>query len=1197
MQLETIAAATTPVKETDILNALYASTEAPFWAKTDKEAEPQWVSSPEFFAENPQAQISPRTEDGIAFIFGVDEETDAEGWKDATLKPTAVFYDGSTTAILIWALEKPLEDRLVQSVADHAGMMEVDECIPMPSPENGWTCTHCDPETFYSLRDLETHFASLKQPANTFNDARLLTEFDIDDPRYKVQFRWTIGPNKESKNWRHDDKTPDVATLVLRLSQHREDKSKDGLAFVTGDMAPGQRLKTAVKALYAIGLDYDKGTPAKQIDDALVKLGCLAIRYTTHSNGKTREQFKRDEIVKWLRDTGQDEDTEIDTDLMRQYLSVKKGWDPSVVRTVKFMGIEHENKGIMVSISHAPMSKNRVLIPLAEPFVIADVASTQQEAITKWAKVAPAMSQLLGLGDALDMTGTDTSRLFYFPRHARNMPWEITISGGDLFDWKTLELENPYEAIANEVSKGSGKSKTKEGKELGRWSMKAAHGFQIVDVLEAECPDKIRGKASSGVDIECPFDGGHTNAGDPDDRACFAVNAGEGSTDWFTISCRHDSCRDYTMLDMLGKMIADGWFPKSVLEDENYNAAEIEDAPQPEVAAKIEKEDKAKATYKDAIDALTPENVGDEIDNVAALIAAAKLTPTAEAIAIDKIKKIAGTSLTKPAIKTQIEAEKGKIFLAECEKKSKTEQAAHGQQLFRYTGEKPNFDDAVSACIRVLKAANEKAGLPIFSHVYGDLVYLNEQGERVQFEEMTQNRLWSELNLRILFVRTSDTGEGPREQVPNDVARHIIEQGYLHLPPAPDVIYAPQYLNADGDVMLSEGYWPERDVILKLNGLKLPKVPEDPPEEVMLKSRDWLFTELLGDFPFADLDKDGKETDKPSKAHALAMLLTHFVRPIYDGLTPLYCIDKPNEGAGGTLLSSLPMVLFDGEENPGATFHYTDDATDFEKKLVAFLHNSKPTIFFDNIESLKNRTLKVSLTSRTLGGRILGLSKNIERPNNFLFVAAGIHPGVDAEMERRCCWIRLKQVSVDPSERTYRHPQLLKWTREHRVEAIGHLFTLVEYWLSVGAPRFTDRKLASFEDWSEVVGGILSACGVKGFLESKSPRILDTTKMAQEEFMRAVLAWLKPETYQDAATLFDFAKGRALAIITGKTPEEEKRNFNEMLARIEGRLFVEKNNGKEHRYKFHSKGDDEIEFGVREEKQAEPVTEPNDNGP
>lgn len=413
----------------------------------------------------------------------------------------------------------------------------------------------------------------------TYKDARILTSFDPNDARYQVPFKWTYGPNKESRNWRHDERTPDVATLFMRLSEHKEDKSKDGLAFVLGDMVKGQRLKTAVKALYAIGLDFDKGTSPEKIDAAMIALGCAAIRYTTHSNGKTRDEFKRDDIVKWLRDTGQDEDSEIDTDLMRRYLLERKGWDAAHVSTVKVIGIEHETRGVMVQISMAPMAKNRVVIPLAEPFVIASEGKTQSEAIAKWAKVPVAMAELMGLGDALDRSGTDTSRLFFFPRHAPNMPWDITICGGDLFDSRTLELDNPYLAAAQEVEGKSKapKSKTEEARKpyMRNWAKGRAAGFQVADAIRDHCPDRIRSAtASVGIVIECPFDGEHSNAGDPKDASCIAINAGEGQSPIFTVSCRHDSCRNYTALDMLAAMVKDGWFDDiaDVLYGDDYNA-------------------------------------------------------------------------------------------------------------------------------------------------------------------------------------------------------------------------------------------------------------------------------------------------------------------------------------------------------------------------------------------------------------------------------------------------------------------------------------------------------------------------------------------------------------------------------------------------------------------------------------------------
>jgi hypothetical protein len=188
---------------------------------------------------------------------------------------------------------------------------------------------------------------------------------------------------------------------------------------------------------------------------------------------------------------------EIDTALMRRFVTEKEHWDPTIADTVVFDRVEHVGRGIMIFVTHDPMPKNRLVIPLAVPFVIAADAPSQREAEAKWAKIVVATAERLGLADAIDMTGVDLSRLFFFPRHKKGAPHDTAIAGGPLFDWRTLELENPYEAIANEVSKGSGKSKTPEGKALGRWSMKAAHGFQIVDVRNARIKSVAKHRQAS----------------------------------------------------------------------------------------------------------------------------------------------------------------------------------------------------------------------------------------------------------------------------------------------------------------------------------------------------------------------------------------------------------------------------------------------------------------------------------------------------------------------------------------------------------------------------------------------------------------------------------------------------------------------------------------------------------------------------
>ena len=263
------------------------------------------------------------------------------------------------------------------------------------------------------------------------------------------------------------------------------------------------------------------------------------------------------------------------------------------------------------------MDKNRVIILFKEHFVIEREGKTQADAMKKWAKVPEALARLLNV--PFDTSCTDPSRLFYLPRHAKGKPFSISLFGGPYFDWRTLELEDPMEKLAAAISKGKSKSVTEEGRELGRWSLKRAHGFQIADVIDAYAPDRIRHNTGHGIEIECPFDEDHSNAGDQEDRACLVVNAGEGTSEFFTISCRHETCRDKTMLDMLGKMVKDGWFEKSVIDDEQFNAI-LDDDEKPATARKIEDEDAARTDYQAAIVALTPAFTQAELEAAVALV-------------------------------------------------------------------------------------------------------------------------------------------------------------------------------------------------------------------------------------------------------------------------------------------------------------------------------------------------------------------------------------------------------------------------------------------------------------------------------------------------------------------------------------------------------------------------------------------------
>ena len=80
------------------------------------------------------------------------------------------------------------------------------------------------------------------------------------------------------------------------------------------------------------------------------------------------------------------------------------------------------------------------------------------------------------------------------------------------------------------------------------------------------------------------------------------------------------------------------------------------------------------------------------------------------------------------------------------------------------------------------------------------------------------------------------------------------------------------------------------------------------------------------------------------------------------------------------------------------------------------------------------------------------------------------------------------QIRLDAEEsrpwqrRDFKHPELLKWVRQNRSRLVIALLTMARAWYAEGQPQADTSILGGFEDWSRIVGGILSHAGINGFL-------------------------------------------------------------------------------------------------------------------
>ena len=1105
----------------------------------------------DFLSAAAQPYVRPLTNEGnLAFYHTVQENTGPDDWQDMTVAPSAVLYkDG--TAISFFALDQAYLPDYFQPLYAGDGSSELDS-LPLPGE---WTLVHQDDGVYYTFDALAEVFGTPATDTppwehDKINDAVVMTPIDLDS--YTQPMTISIGMNRLSTKWRNE--TMSVGQFVAVLSNHPIGKEKDGPGFVLAEIIGSNRRKQAVKVCYGVGLDIDVGLSGAEIDAQLAQLGCLAVRYTTFSHKKTTSKFNKDRLTKWCNKKG----IVFDKTALARFLKEEEEWVPAMIESAEYTGDEHEETGLMAIVTHAPMEKHRIVLPLAEPFVPTQVAATHEAGMNLWGDICRALGRLLG-DLPIDKSATDPSRLFYFPRHAKNRPHETSLFGGPLFDWRNLDLDiqqapaNALEAaLVAEVTSydrkpGKGRSTTEEGKNLGRWAVKAAHGFQIVDVIRDYAEDRIRTNGSQKIDIECPFDEDHSNPGDPEDRGCFAVNAGDGPSEIFTIKCQHDSCHGRTNLDFLGKMLKDQWFGEEVLEDGNYNASAPEDAPNPAAATKIASQDEAREEFDILIDSLTEDSPDADVEVAMRAVLAANPSPRARQraeAALKKILKINQTTLNKlfKEVQTDLLKERNDDPLDTPDPK--------GRRVFLYQGEY-HFDEAADACFGVLKQANLNRAEPVYSCVQDRPVRLSrDKAGRVNFEELTSRSLWAELNSEITFVRRHENSDGARAAVPKEVGEFVYEQAYATLPQAPEIIYTPIFTR-DGSLVVQPGYYEELGLLMPDTGFEF-DVPYNPTEDEAYAAMDFLRYELLCDFPFLDFDVEGNERREPSEANALAMIITPFMRRMINGCTPVFFIAKPTPGTGGTLLGRVPMLIFDGADS--APMRYTQNEEEMQKGLLAAIIETRSHLFFDDVKDFNNRSLLQSITALEIGGRLLGSTRNLKRPNVFNWVATGNNPLIGSEMERRLCWVRLNRKVADIQSIKFTHDDLPGWIAQNRSKIVSAILTVIQYWIDCGQPMFMDRKRVSFEDWSRKVGGVLQVCGVEGFLDNKIISSADIDESATKDFVKA---WLKKFAFQKATVgqLFTYATDMGLDVIEGNNDDQKKSRFPKRLRTMEGRVF------------------------------------------
>ena len=220
-------------------------------------------------------------------------------------------------------------------------------------------------------------------------------------------------------------------------------------------------------------------------------------------------------------------------------------------------------------------------------------------------------------------------------------------------------------------------------------------------------------------------------------------------------------------------------------------------------------------------------------------------------------------------------------------------------------------------------------------------------------------------------------------------------------------------------------------------------------------------------------------------AHSYALLLLPFVRDLIDDPTPLHLIEASAAGSGKGLLAHALLSVSMGHHISVLTEAREED--EWRKRLTTVFKEVRAAVLLDNLRRpLDSGQIAAALTAWSWEDRKLGTNETIRVPVRCLWCVTANNPVLSTEIARRTIRIRLDPKMDRPWLRTeFKHPDLLAWVAENRGRLVWSALVLIQHWLARGRPlpeKMT--SLGSYEQWSKVIGGILAAAGIPGFLSN-----------------------------------------------------------------------------------------------------------------
>lgn len=856
------------------------------------------------------------------------------------------------------------------------------------------------------------------------------------------------------------------------LSVHPEGKTKEGSSIVPSDNIEGARKDSAIKSLYAILIDVDGGTPLQHVLNKLVENEIFATVYTSFNHRTTQLELKHDDVMRKLK-----LDASPDLSQVKEYLRLHHAtrYDGAFIDAVEIAEARKQTKnGMRIVLKVPPIDKFRVVIPLAEPVELADLAPTMAGYKDIWADKVTGVCRNI-LDTEFDTASLDINRLSFCPRHKKDAEfYSAIIMGkplhfGDIEPYSKDKYIRERKATGDPFLAGDGGNEreqfvTPSGASLNDWHRKAKGRFLITDAIETHAADKVRnvgGERDGTLHIECVFEHEHSSSGGTA-TMCMTPHANEHEV--WTVFCHHDACKGRDKLEFLQQMLADEWFDESVLEDPEFGLMDDEES-EPALADPF--------SIVDEVASFTDRTPSEDIKKVMKRQLRLGGDPQVTAAITSKLVEV--TALGK----RDVNALWKEVVQERQDQKQST---SDGYPVINVWDFKMMCDWAEQRSI-----AARQDDQPLIFQYEGDIA-LYRNGARVF---PTKDQFAATLNDLTKWKHQKTVGDKVITRgvsAPDDV----VKQSYHRQPkPYPELLGTKNtpYFASDGRLVMDEGYDAGTGLFLDLEGLEVPPVRAVPTDEDVAKANCLFAEDVFGDFPFDGVTNREERLRRiydesnplPSYPNAVAMTLERFARGLIDGRTPCYTVTKPDPGTGGGLLIEVASFIATGKE--ASTTAMPTNEEEMNKTVGSIANSDTEFLWFDNMNTeTDSGVLALAITSPSFKFRLLGTSNLVDAEVTHTWVAVANNFKGSIEILRRLSGIELNARVTTPEDRTgFYHSDLKGWVRENRGELVWAALTLIQNWVAKGVKPWEGDLKGSFENWSRVMGGIMRDAGIQGF--------------------------------------------------------------------------------------------------------------------